>query len=114
MADYKVTDTELTSVANAIRAKTGKSAQIEFPTEFVSEIGSISGGGSNIDIPNDNILANWNFTDPSNSRGLTHWDSLNDNIAWTVDGWGIWHGSVDVVSGGIKVAKNPSYNLIKG
>jgi hypothetical protein len=45
MSDYKVADTELTSVANAIRAKTGKSTQIEFPTEFVSEIGSISGGG---------------------------------------------------------------------
>lgn len=44
MADYKVTDTELTSIANAIRAKTGKSSQMEFPTEFVSEIGSISGG----------------------------------------------------------------------
>ena len=46
MSDYKVTDTELTSIANAIRAKTGKSAQMEFPTEFVSEIGSISGGGT--------------------------------------------------------------------
>lgn len=45
MADYKVTDAQLISVANAIRAKTGKSEQIEFPTEFVSEIGSISGGG---------------------------------------------------------------------
>lgn len=46
MADYKVTDTELTSIANAIRAKTGGSAQIEFPAEFVSEIGRISGGGA--------------------------------------------------------------------
>lgn len=48
MADYKVTDTELTNIANAIRAKTGKSSQMEFPTEFVSEIGSISGGGGDI------------------------------------------------------------------
>lgn len=49
MSDYKVTDTELTSIADAIRAKTGKSAQMEFPTEFVSEIGSIFGSGNVIE-----------------------------------------------------------------
>ena len=46
MADYLVTDTELTSVAAAIRAKTGRSAALSFPAEFISEIGSISGGGT--------------------------------------------------------------------
>lgn len=40
-----VYDSSLTAIADAIRAKTGKSASMEFPTEFVSEIGSISGGG---------------------------------------------------------------------
>lgn len=39
--DYKVTDTELTSIANAIRTKGGTSALLEFPTEFVSAIGDI-------------------------------------------------------------------------
>lgn len=43
--DYKVTDTELVSVANAIRTKGGTQAQLEFPTGFVSAIGNISGGG---------------------------------------------------------------------
>lgn len=46
MAEYVVSDTNLTAVANAIRAKTGGSAQLEFPDEFVSEIGSISGGSN--------------------------------------------------------------------
>lgn len=41
MADYLVTDTELTSIANAIRAKSGKAAQVAFPTRFVSEIGDL-------------------------------------------------------------------------
>lgn len=50
MADYKVSDADLIDVADAIRAKTGRSADLEFPDEFVSEIGSISGGGSNIEI----------------------------------------------------------------
>lgn len=44
MANYVVSDTSLTAVADAIRTKTGKSAQMAFPTEFVSEIGSIQSG----------------------------------------------------------------------
>ena len=40
-----VQDSSLTAVADAIRAKTGKSASMEFPSEFVSEIGSIETGG---------------------------------------------------------------------
>ena len=43
MATKTVQDSSLTAVANAIRAKTGKSASMEFPDGFVSEIGSISG-----------------------------------------------------------------------
>lgn len=45
MATKTVQDSSLTAVADAIRAKTGKSASMEFPDEFVSEIGSISGSG---------------------------------------------------------------------
>ncbi len=40
--DYKVTDAELTSVANAIRTKGGTQAQLEFPTGFVSAVGAIT------------------------------------------------------------------------
>lgn len=43
--DYIVTDTELTSVADAIRTKGGTSAALSFPSEFVSAIGAISSGG---------------------------------------------------------------------
>lgn len=49
MADYKVTDTELTSIANAIRTKGGTQAQLEFPTGFVSAVQAIpTGGGSDV------------------------------------------------------------------
>lgn len=37
-------DTDLTSVANAIRAKSGGSSQLAFPAGFVSEIGNIPSG----------------------------------------------------------------------
>lgn len=39
--EYKVTDTELISIANAIRAKAEISGQLEFPSEFISGINSI-------------------------------------------------------------------------
>lgn len=52
--DYLTTDVELTSVADAIRAKGGTSAQLEYPSEFITAIedlpepGSITQSGSNI------------------------------------------------------------------
>ena len=45
MANYVVSDTNLTAVANAIRTKGGTSAQLEFPDDFVSAIGDIQTGG---------------------------------------------------------------------
>lgn len=49
MANYLVTDTELTSIADAIRTKGGTSESLEFPTDFVSAIENIpSGGGENV------------------------------------------------------------------
>ena len=41
MADYLVTDTELTNVANAIRAKRGLTGTMAFPDGFVSSIGDV-------------------------------------------------------------------------
>ncbi len=45
MANYLTTDTELTSIANAIRAKGGTADPLEFPDEFVQAIGAIPSGG---------------------------------------------------------------------
>ena len=46
LVDSAQLDSDLTSIANAIRAKSGGSAPLTFPTGFVSAIGDISGGGS--------------------------------------------------------------------
>ena len=43
MSKYAITDTTLTNIADAIRAKTGGSAQLT-PTEMATEIAGISGG----------------------------------------------------------------------
>lgn len=49
MSNYIVSDSDLTSIANAIRTKGGTSASLAFPAEFVSAIGDIpSGGGDNL------------------------------------------------------------------
>lgn len=45
MADYRVTDTQLSSIANAIRTKGGTSASLVFPSGFVSAVENIPTGG---------------------------------------------------------------------
>lgn len=50
MTDYLTTDTELTSVANAIRTKGGTSAALEWPTEYVSAIDAIPTGGGSVEL----------------------------------------------------------------
>lgn len=45
LVDSTQLDADLTSVANAIRAKSGGSGQLAFPAGFVSEIGNIPSGG---------------------------------------------------------------------
>ena len=58
MAKYFVDGQDLTDIADAIREKTGKSAGMEFPDEFVSEIGSISSGGGITPTGTKQITAN--------------------------------------------------------
>lgn len=45
LVDSTQLNSDLTSVANAIRAKSGGSSQLTFPAGFVSEIGNIPSGG---------------------------------------------------------------------
>ena len=65
MSNYLVSDTDLTSVANAIRTKGGTSAQLEFPTDFVSAIGAIPSGGGGA------VIKTGTVTVASNSNTLT-------------------------------------------
>lgn len=46
MADYICSDTDLTSIADAIRTKGGTSAELVFPAEFVSAIANIPSGST--------------------------------------------------------------------
>lgn len=47
--EYKTTDTEITSIADAIRTKGGTSEPLTYPNEFITAIQNIpTGGGSNL------------------------------------------------------------------
>jgi len=67
-------DADLTSIADAIRAKTGSSGTLVFPAEFVSSIGSISGGGSGEGVSNIDYYcfpSSWIYPE----RFSSHWGS---------------------------------------
>ena len=53
LVDSTQLDADLTSVANAIRAKSGGSSQLAFPSGFVSEIQAIPSGGGGDYVAND-------------------------------------------------------------
>lgn len=64
MADYLTTDTELASVADAIRTKGGTSSSLVYPTGFVSAINAIP-TGSSITVESLSVTQNGSYTAPS-------------------------------------------------
>lgn len=63
---YLTDGDDLTSVANAIRAKSGGSSQLAFPAGFVSEIGNIPSGGGGL-----TLLTSGSYTIASNQTTFT-------------------------------------------
>lgn len=90
MADYKVTDTELTSIANAIRTKGGTQAALEFPTGFVSAVQAIPTGGN---IETNGLIM---YLDGKNNTGSGHdgtastWHDLSGNGNNGIITGGVW------------------------
>ncbi len=67
LVDSTQLDSDLTSVANAIRTKGGTAASLAFPAGFVSAINAISGGGSSPTLVTKNITANGTYSASSDS-----------------------------------------------
>ena len=67
LVDSTQLDTDLTSVANAIRTKGGTTASLAFPAGFVSAINAISGGGSSPTLVTKNITVNGTYSASSDS-----------------------------------------------
>ena len=91
MAKYITTDTELTAVADAIRAKSGGSSALTYPSGFVSEIEAIPTGGGGV-APNDvnfldydgTIVASYTAADFANLSALPQ-NPSHDGL--TAQGW---------------------------
>lgn len=63
LVDSTQLDSDLTSVANAIRTKGGTSAQLAFPAGFVSAVNAISGGsGNSVFEANDVVMPSSKFS----------------------------------------------------
>ena len=127
--DYVVKDSSLTAVADAIRAKSGSSSQLIFPTGFVSEIGNISGGGSNgleivsgtftlsssskskslsIDFQPDNFVVyalNSTFPTDNNWKTLIGFMSQFGSDWWVINRYGASN-----INGATRAASNHSYS----
>lgn len=85
MSNYLVSDTDMTSVANAIRTKGGTSAQLAFPAEFVSAIGDIpTGGTATFELIGTYVFQNVaEYTNTSTSEEMdTDISVLNTDYAW--------------------------------
>ena len=53
-------------------------------------------------IPNENLIANWNFTNPYNSRGNTYYSG--SGAVNCINGWIVQNARIDIVNGGINLS----------
>lgn len=65
-------DSDLASVANAIRAKSGTSASLAFPAEFVSAIAAISGGSSGLEYDSGTFTLTSDYGGSTGSYAIPH------------------------------------------
>lgn len=66
LVDSAQLDADLTSVADAIRLKSGGSSPLSFPAGFISEIANIPAGGAGL-----KLLANGEYTKVSTAAAIT-------------------------------------------
>lgn len=72
VVDSAQLDSDLTSVANAIRSKGGSTAQLAFPSGFVSAINAISTGGGTTVIEDFTQMATDTYNAPSSDTLLSN------------------------------------------
>lgn len=77
MAEYKTNDTELGSIASAIRTKGGTTASLVYPQDFVSAINAISTGGGGGSTPNLQAKTVTSSTATQTIRPDTPYDGLS-------------------------------------
>ena len=89
LVDSTQLDNNLTSVANAIRAKSGGTGQLAFPAGFVSEIGNISGGGGITPTGTKEITITSNGT---TTEDVTNYANAQITVNVPSSGGGVFYG----------------------
>ena len=97
LVDSTQLDIGLTSVANAIRSKSGGSSQLAFPAGFVSEIGNIpTGSGSSMQSGSVTLASDTTVFTVSLTAEVTHFvfyvsdfPDGKDDVGWNTVG-GVW------------------------
>lgn len=62
----------------------------------------LGGGGGGYPCA-ENLLCNWEFANPVNTRGQSSYSG--SGVTWATDGWAVFQGTVSIVTGGIKLAR---------
>ena len=102
MADYLTTDSELTSIANAIRTKGRTSAALVYPDEFISAIQAIGTYQSKSVMPaaaSQVVVADSNYDALNSVTVVGDANLVAENIAENVTIFGIvgtYHGGPDI------------------
>jgi len=97
MTQYKVTDSQLSSIANAIRTKGSTSAPLSFPDGFISAVNNIpTGGGANLG--SLEVSVNGEYTPTGGLDGF-------DNVIVSVPQSGI------TPTGSISISQNGTYDV---
>lgn len=114
LVDSTQLDTDLASVASAIRTKGGTSAQLAFPNGFISAIESISGGGT-ASLISKNITANGTYSaEDDNADGYSDVTvNVQSGLAFET---GTWTPSADTAGEAISFSgthtKAPAYIMM--
>lgn len=73
------------------------------PVSYLMGKAAGGGGGGEIPLCRYNFAVNWDFTNPSNSRGNSSYTSSGSSV-WSLDGWQITDCTMTIAQGGIHLA----------
>ena len=78
-------------------ADTKKSEAVEESKEYVNGV-----------VSNENLLINWDFTNPVNQRGQTTYHNESASYIYTIDRWRLKYGTVNLNTNGIEFINSKS------
>lgn len=101
LVDSSQLNSDLGDVADAIRAKSGGSSQLAFPSGFISEIGNISTGGGGGSLPSIISKIDGGSFTPANDIASNSYP-ISHTLGTTPTGIAIWSENIVAESYGVR------------